>query len=124
MVGVFIIDNATTGSELLSVYLWLLGISLAIPILIIFPLNLIFNHLSKTKKVFNWLIPLLLVLLTNIGSIAYFITQYDYKPKIIFSILMFFYVSILFLFYRIIHKSIDKTLSFINKFIGKKKNKE
>ena len=118
IVGVFILDNAITNSELLSVYLWLLGASLGISILIIFPLNLLFNHLSQTKKVFNWIIPLLLVPLTNIGAIIYFIAKYDYKPEIFFNFLMFFYISILFLFYRIIHKSIDRILSFIKKFIG------
>ena len=48
--GVFIIDDATTSSELLFAYLRLLSISFAITIFVISPLNLLFDHLSKTKK--------------------------------------------------------------------------
>lgn len=101
LVGVFIIDKATTVGELVAVYFCLVTFSIGIPALIFLPINLLFDYLSRSHRMFRWIIPILLIPLVNSMALIYCMVMYNDFWEMLLKFLTFFYLSILFLLYRL-----------------------
>ncbi len=105
---VFIIDDAVSGSEIITSYLGIMGISMVWAFVLAIP-NILFDYLKKFNKLFDWIIPLSLLLTINIS--VFFMDD----ELVIFVIIFLF--SIFSIVFRIlIYVTIFVVSFFIKKF--------
>ncbi len=96
MIFVFFIDDAFSFQEYWDSFLWIFYILLFLNLLIVFPINLIFDYLKKYNKNFDWIYLSLFLAVINI-----FVYLMPYGGIDILHILV---ISVSIIVYRIIYK--------------------
>lgn len=111
----FIDDEMGSFSDLLLTYLMMGGISLGVSCSISL-LNIFFTFLSKSYKVFKWIVPFFFILVINCIAIIYvwiYYADYVFGWVLIYGI--FFYFSLLFLLYRFVERGIGYLFSLLER---------